>query len=110
MKTVLKLAAAGWMLLALPALAQPLNPFITFTPFRANGLYKAGDVDLVTGVLGFEPGQVPVALDVGGLVVVERAALLTVAASTAAGDSVVVEVGALAHGWCSSSRKWSGQG
>ncbi|MBV9548869.1 MAG: acetylxylan esterase, partial [Alphaproteobacteria bacterium] len=31
------------LLLALPALAQPLNPFITFTPFHANGLYKAGE-------------------------------------------------------------------
>jgi cephalosporin-C deacetylase-like acetyl esterase len=43
MKTVLKLAACMLALAALPALAQPLNPFITFTPFHANGLYAAGE-------------------------------------------------------------------
>jgi len=31
------------MLAALPALAQPLNPFITFMPLHANGLYKSGE-------------------------------------------------------------------
>ena len=41
MKTFAKFAAGVVMLAALPALAQPLNPFITFTPFHANGLYKA---------------------------------------------------------------------
>ena len=43
MKTFAKFAAGALMLAALPALAQPLNPFITFTPFHANGLYKAGE-------------------------------------------------------------------
>ena len=43
MKTFAKFAAAALTLAALPALAQPLNPFITFTPFHANGLYKAGE-------------------------------------------------------------------
>jgi cephalosporin-C deacetylase-like acetyl esterase len=43
MKAWVKFAAAVSLLLALPALAQPLNPFITFTPFHANGLYQAGE-------------------------------------------------------------------
>jgi cephalosporin-C deacetylase-like acetyl esterase len=43
MKAVLKLALGLMALAAVPALAQPLNPFITFTPFHANGLYKAGE-------------------------------------------------------------------
>ena len=43
MKSYLRLAAGASLLAALPALAQPLNPFITFTPFHANGLYQAGE-------------------------------------------------------------------
>lgn len=43
MKSYLRLAAGLVMFAALPALAQPLNPFITFTPFHANGLYQAGE-------------------------------------------------------------------
>jgi hypothetical protein len=43
MKAIAKIVGLASMLLALPALAQPLNPFITFTPFHANGLYKAGE-------------------------------------------------------------------
>jgi hypothetical protein len=43
MKSYLRLAAGAALLAALPALAQPLNPFITFTPFHANGLYQAGE-------------------------------------------------------------------
>jgi cephalosporin-C deacetylase-like acetyl esterase len=43
MKTFLRLAVGSLALLALPALAQPLNPFITFEPFHANGLYRAGE-------------------------------------------------------------------
>ena len=62
----------------------------------------------VPGIFGLEPWQVPVALNVALLVVVELAALLTVV--TAAGDSVVVGVCAVAHGWCSSGRMWSRQG
>ena len=63
----------------------------------------------IARVLGLEPGPVPVALGVSGLVV-ELAALVSVAPSAGAGDSVVVEVRAVAHGWCSSGGKWSGQG
>jgi len=62
-------------------------------------------VGAVVRVLGFELWQVALALGVAGLVVVELAAL-----STAAGDSVVVGVGAVAHGWCSSAGRRSGQG
>jgi cephalosporin-C deacetylase len=43
MKIFAKFAVGALMLMALPALGQPLNPFITFTPFHANGLYKAGE-------------------------------------------------------------------
>ena len=43
MKAFAKFALGMMALTALPALAQPLNPFITFTPFHANGLYKAGE-------------------------------------------------------------------
>lgn len=43
MKAFVKFAAGALALVALPALAQPLNPFITFTPLHANGLYKAGE-------------------------------------------------------------------
>jgi len=43
MRAFAKLAVCGLAFMALPALAQPLNPFITFTPFHANGLYKAGE-------------------------------------------------------------------
>src|SRR6201996_8529014 len=43
MRGVVKFAAAALLLSAGPALAHPLNPFITFTPFHANGLYKAGE-------------------------------------------------------------------
>lgn len=43
MKAFLKFLIGTLALTALPALAQPLNPFITFTPFHANGLYKAGE-------------------------------------------------------------------
>ena len=43
MQAFAKFAAGALVFLALPALAQPLNPFITFTPFHANGLYKAGE-------------------------------------------------------------------
>jgi len=43
MKAFVKFAAGMFLLMAVPALAQPLNPFITFTPLHANGLYKAGE-------------------------------------------------------------------
>ncbi len=43
MNAFAKFAVGALVCVALPALAQPLNPFITFTPFHANGLYKAGE-------------------------------------------------------------------
>jgi hypothetical protein len=65
----------------------------------------------VVSVFRCELGLMPVALLVGGLVVAELAALLTVSPFiTGAGDSVVVGVCAVAHGWVSSGGMWSGQG
>jgi hypothetical protein len=60
----------------------------------------------VAGALGLQSRPVTVALFVGGLVVAELAAFLTAAVDS----GVVVGVRAVAHGWCSSGRMWSGQG